>query len=260
MLTTSATYRMITRNLDRSLAQTAAEKPVALQTTYYLKNIGNVKTIDDFLKDTRLFKYAMKAFGLEDMDNAKAYMRKVMSEGVTDSQSFANRLNDERFVQFATVFNFPESGESTTESTAATQGVVDKYVRQTLETEAGDDNEGVRLALYFQREAPNVKSAYGILADEALYKVVKTVFGLPDELSSADIDKQAQAITQRLAIADLKDPTKLATLITRFTAVWDVTEDTAVDPVLTLFDSSTQSASSDMELIMTLNNLKHGGS
>lgn len=260
MLTTSATYRMITRNLDRSLEQTASEKPVALETAYYLKNIGNVKSIDDLLKDTRLFKYAMKAFGLEDMDNAKAYMRKVMSEGVTDKDSFANRLNDDRFVQFATVFNFPANGEATTQSTTATQGVVDRYVRQTLETEAGEDNDGVRLALYFQREAPNAKSAYGLLADTALFQVVKTIFGFPDAMSSADIDKQAQAITKRLDIADLQDPAKLSALINRFTVMWDVTENTTTDPVLTLFDSSTQSSTSDMDLIMTLNSLKHGGS
>ena len=55
---------------------------MALETAYYLKHIGDVKSIDDFIKDTRLFNYAMKAFGLEDMAYAKAFMRKVLVEGV----------------------------------------------------------------------------------------------------------------------------------------------------------------------------------
>jgi hypothetical protein len=259
MLTTSASYRLLAKDLDRSLATTASEKPVQTATDYYLKNIGNVKSIDDFLKDTRLFKYAMKAFGLEDMDNAKAYMRKVLTEGVSDPKSFANRLNDQRFVQFATAFNFAADGEDTTARTAATQDVVNRYVRQTMEDEAGDDNEGVKLALYFQREAPNVKSAYDLLGDAALYKVVQTIFGFPDEMSNADVEQQAKMITDRLDIADLQDPAKLDKLIGRFTVMWDVTENTQTDPILGLFDSSASTTSS-LDLIMTLNNLKHGGS
>ena len=110
MISTSVAYRILAKDLDRSLQTTASEKSVTTATDYYLKNIGNVKSIDDFLKDTRLFKYAMKAFGLEEMDNAKAYMRKVLTEGISDPKSFANRLNDQRFVQFASAFNFTANG------------------------------------------------------------------------------------------------------------------------------------------------------
>jgi hypothetical protein len=260
MVTTTATYRFIATHLDRSLAQKGAEKPVALETDYYLKNISNIKSIDDLLKNTRLFNYAMKAFGLEDMAYAKGLVRKILSDGVDDTKSLARRIDDDRFLQFATVFNFKRDGEDATAKTDAKQGVVDRYVRQSLELSAGEDNEGVRLALYFQREAPTVSSAFGLLADPALSKVVKTAFGLPDEMATADIDKQAAAILARLDLADLKDPQKLDRLITRFTAAWDATDTTAADPVLALFDTSSSSANVDINLIMTLNTLKHGGS
>ncbi len=259
MQTTLSTYRTITRDIDRTLATTAAQRPVALETAYYLKHIGDVKSVDDFIKDTRLFTYAMKAFGLEDMSGAKAFMRKVMVEGVSDSNSFANRLADDRFVKFATTFNFSVAGDQTTASTDAQQGVVDNYVRQTLETTAGADNDGVRLALYFQREAPHVKSAYGLLGDAALWQVVKTVFGFPDEMANADIDSQARAVLKRLDIADLSDPTKLDRLITRFSAAWDAANIVTTDPVLSLFTQG-QQPNVDLDLVMTLNNLKHGGS
>jgi hypothetical protein len=261
MQTTSATYRLLTTDLTRTLSQTSAEKSVALESAYYLKNIGNIKSIDDLLSDTRLFKYAMNAFGLSEMNNAKAFMRKVLTEGVSDSSSFANRLDDDRFVRFATTFNFAADGDQTTTSADAQRGVVDRYVRQTLETEAGQDNQGVQLALYFQREAPNVKSAYGLLGDSALWKVVQTVFGFPDAMANADIDAQAAAVNARLDVSDLKDPAKLAKLITRFTAAWDATQDTTQDPVLTLFSSDVNSSPVDLDLnlIMTLNTLKHGG-
>jgi hypothetical protein len=259
MLTTTVTYRMITRDLERSLKTTSAEAPVALETRYYLDHIGQVKSIDDLVKDYRLFNYAMKAFGLEDMGQARAFMKKVVNEGISDPKSFANRLADSRFVDFAKTFNFPVYGDSTTASPLAQQAVVDRYVRQTLETEAGADNDGVRLALYFQRQAPHVTSAYDLLADPALWQVMKTAFGFPDEMANAGIDQQAAAVLDQISIGDLKDPAKLDRLITRFTAAWDATQITQTDPVLALFTDQSNQPSVDLDLAVTLNSLRHGG-
>jgi hypothetical protein len=260
MQTTLSTYRMIATNIDRSLAATASQQSVATATEYYKSHIGDVKSIDDFMKDTRLYNYAMTAFNLDDMAYAKAFMRKVLTEGVSDSTSFANKLTDDRFVQLATTFNFAELGAETTSTTAVQQTVVDRYTRQTLETNAGQDNEAVQLALYFQREAPNVKSVYGLLGDTALWTVVQTAFGFPDSMANADIDLQAKAVSQQLDIADLSDPTKLEKLITRFAAAWDAQNVTTSDPILALFNNTGQNASVDYDLLYALTSLKHGGS
>jgi len=256
MLSTFTSYKLITNHLDRSLAVKAAEKPVALEIDHYLQRIGSIHSIEAFLKDTRVFKFAMKAFGLEDLDYAKGLMRKVLTDGVADPKSYANRLNDDRFVAFATTFNFQRDGADATSTNAAQQGVVERYVRQTLETSAGEENEGLRLALYFLRAAPNVKSSYGLLADPALWKVVKTVFEFPDAMANADVEKQAAAVERRLNVADLKDLLKLAKFIQRFTSVWDA-EQSASSPILDLFSSNRPSIG--LDIVLSLHNLKHGG-
>jgi len=260
MQTTLSTYLQITNNLDRSLAATAAQQSVATATEYYRSHIGDVKSIDDFMKDTRLYNYAMRAFGLDDMAYAKAFMRKVLTEGVSDPKSFANKLSDDRFVQFATAFKFAELGDQTTQTTAVQQTVVDRYTRQTLETNAGQDNEAVRLALYFQREARNIKSVYGLLADTALWTVVKTIFGFPDSMANADIELQAKAVSQKIDVADLSDPEKVNKLIVRFAAAWDAENVTTSDPILALFNNTGQNATVDFDLLYALTALKHGGS
>lgn len=257
MLSTYVSYQRIAANLDRSLELKAAERPVALETGYYLEHIGGVQSIDDFLEDTRLFRYAMTAFGLEDMAHAKGMIRKVLEEGVTDPTSFANRLQDDRFVELATAFDFQAFGTATTAFETAQQGVVDRYVRQSLEVEAGEENQGVRLALYFQRAAPEVTSAYDLLGDAALWQVVQTVFGFPAEMANAAIERQAAAVSQRFDIEDLKDPEKLAHLIQRFTAIWDATENVTQSPILDLFYTNTPSIG--LDLLLSLNNIKHGG-
>jgi hypothetical protein len=110
----------------------------------------------------------MKAYGLGDMTYAKGFVRKVLEGGVTDGDSLANRLSDSRYKDFATAFNFARYGANATTFAAATTGATEAYIRQAMETKAGDQNDGVRLALYFARKAPSITSAYGILADKAL--------------------------------------------------------------------------------------------
>jgi hypothetical protein len=258
MLSTFTSYTMIAKDLTRSLSLKAAETTNARETEYYLENIGNIKSIDDFMADKRIYNYAMKAFGLDDMAYAKGYIRKVLTEGVADTDSLANRVLDERFKRLAKTFDFEAKGEEATQTEDAKQGVVDRYVRQALENDAGEDNTGVRLALYFERMAPEINSAYDILADEALSEFVRTTFGLPEEMASQDIDKQAATVAKVLDVKALQDPQEVTHLIQRFTVMYDVENDTATDPILNLFSTTTQASISD-DLLYALQKLKHGG-
>ncbi len=93
----------------QSIDRIGKQPLVDRETKYYLDNITKVKTVDDFVSDSRLFKYAMKAFGLGDMDYAKAFMAKALKEGVEDPDSFANKLSDKRYAEFVRTFNSPSS-------------------------------------------------------------------------------------------------------------------------------------------------------
>ena len=259
MQTTLSAYGTIAANLTRSLGTTAAEPQVARESAYYLANIGSVKSVDDFLGNNRLFSFAMKAFGLQDMTYAKAFMRKVLTEGIDSSSSFANSLSDKRYAQFAAAFNFARYGDTTTTSDQTRQGTVDQYVQQIMEDEAGAQNQGVRLALYFQRSAANIDTAYSILADPALLKVVQTALGIPAATSSMDIDRQAAMITARLNIDDLKDPTKLNKFLSRFAVLWDVDNPTSAPETSVALISQPLSAGIGADLLATLQNLKLGG-
>jgi len=259
VLTTLASYRLISSNLDRSLKNTAAEPQVARESEYYLSHIENVKSIDDFLSDYKVFNYAMKAFGLGDMTYAKAFMRKVLTEGVDSNNAFANTLSDTRYRDFAEAFNFKRYGETTTIFDRTRQGTVDRYVRQQVEENAGNQSEGARLALYFERKAPDIKDAYSVLGDKALLQVVETSLNLPKSISLLDIDKQAKLIGDRLNFDDLKDPEKLQKFLTNFAAKWDVENPTTTNQTPTLLIGQTTSIGLSSDLMTSLQNLKLGG-
>ncbi|PWV99818.1 uncharacterized protein DUF1217 [Hoeflea marina] len=259
MTTTYTSYRQIAKDMTRSIELVAKEPLVERDTEYYLANIGNIKSIDAFMADTRIFNYAMKAHGLEDMTYAKAFIRKALTEGIDDDGAFAKQLTDTRYSAFVETFNFARHGGTATVFTKAQQGTVDKYMRQTLEEEAGQDNTGVRLALYFERNAPSVTSAYGILADTALYDVVRTALGLPAEFANSNIDRQADFINSKLDLADFTDPEKLSKFIERFTALWELENPSAGTIDVTQLFTSSYDQGISADLLMSINSLKLGG-
>lgn len=337
-MNTLLSFHLITRDLSRSMERIQSQPMIKRETEYYQENIGKVTSIEEFVSDERLFRYAMKAHGLEDMAYAKAFMVKVLEEGISDPKSFANKLTDKRYVEFARTYNFIAGGATTTSYVPAQTGTIDKYlsvaignglstndpqllddinyylskivdvksaddligdnrllsvamlahgftaqdtvskqtikevleggidnaespankledkrfaalaatfnfarygedtttynvalsptvekyVRQSLEENAGEQNEGVRLALYFQRKAPKITSYYEILADKALGRVVRTALGFPSSLAKADIDKQVKMIKERIDLADFADPEKLDNFLKRFTTMWEI--------------------------------------
>jgi hypothetical protein len=248
MFSTPIGYKLIASDLTAALRRTAEQPMVQRESEYYLAAIENIKSIDEFLKDDRVFKYAMKAFGLQEMDYAKAFMRKVLTEGIDDSDSFANKLSDTRYREFAETFNFARYTTGATIFARARQGTVDRYVRQTLEIEAGQTNEGVRLALYFQRKAVNVETPYHLMADSALLKVTQIALGIPAATSAMDIDRQAAMISKKLDIEDLKEPAKLDKFIERFTAFWEIENPTtpSISGVIQLFTETESLVSVDL--------------
>jgi hypothetical protein len=151
-------------------------------------------------------------------------------------------------------FDFSTYGAATTSQANANQGVVDKYVMQTLETNQGKTSPGVQLALYFREHAANITGAYSILADTNLLKVVQTTMGISSNTSVQNVDVQAARLNKMLTYSDFKDPAKVEKFLQRFTAQYD-------------FNASSSSASAlgasgslmSASLLMSLQKFKPGG-
>ncbi|WP_420410666.1 DUF1217 domain-containing protein [Roseibium sp.] len=262
MINTLTQVQLVRSNMDRSLETIASDPTVERQTEYYRDNIRNIKSVEDFFADDRIFRYAMTAMGLEDMIFAKAFIRKVLEEGTASSDTFANQLVDKRYAAFAETFNFASFGEAATSFERTQEGIVDKFHRQTLETREGESNQGVRLALYFERNASNVTNAYDLLADPALSQVVYTALGMSDEFALADIDKQAAYFDERIEYEKLSEPDYLSDFLGRFSALYDLKNGSpaAMTPTLAVFGASSGIVSMSESLLSSIQSFKLGGS
>lgn len=262
-MSTLQTLLPIVNNLSRWQTMAGNTATAKTATNYFKANVGSAKTPADLVKNPRLFGYAMTAFGMGDRTYAKSLMTKVLNQGITSNSALAITLHDSSILAFAKAFDFVDNGKTTTSSRSLVDQVVAKYNEATLETQQGQKNAGVQLALHFLDNAPNIKTAYDILADKNLLSVVQTALNISPQSALQDIDTQAAQITKRLNVADFQDPTKLKKFVQKFAALYDVQQSAASNPtnVLMLDTSTTDAKNANATSMLTaINGTEQSGS
>lgn len=193
---------------------------------YYLAHITSMKSVDDFLSDERVYGFAITAFGLAEMRDARAFLHRILTAGANGTRAFALELADQRLRDFADVFDFARFGTQTTQREAARQGVVERHRNMMLEARAGQHDEGARLALSFQRKIGSVRGIYGVLGDADLLTVVRVALGLPQSFSEQETERQAALISNQIDLAEFAEPDRLSAFLQRFSARWQMSRAT----------------------------------
>ena len=249
------------RYLDGT-AETDASTAADTEITYFREQMASIKTASEFLADDRLVSFALEAKGIDPDDVTSSELSKMFASDLDDDKSYVNTQSDTRFAELVGSFNFDSDGNISAEPTGAVQQrgdvleTINAYVWQTLESEQGDANTGVRLALYFERKAPQISSAYGILGDSALFEFFTTTFNLSSYVSNMDVDKQADMISNFIDLKDLADPDKVSSLIKRFTAMYDMKNGTGTTS--TALSILTGSSTISADTLLAVAQLKTG--
>ncbi|MCA0994916.1 DUF1217 domain-containing protein [Alloyangia pacifica] len=253
-LSTSLALRIIdkTEDKEKEMIESEAEHQRAIE--YFMENIENVETVDDLMDDYKLYSFVMKAYDLEDQIFGKAMMEKVLKSNIEDDEALVNRLTDDRFETFYNAMGFSEDGmanlNTVDDDWKAT--IVAAYVDTTYVNSKAEDNEALGTLLEFRRKAAEVTSAYEILADEDMAEFVRTALGLPDEIASGDIDKQAALIARRIDIDRLGDADYVESLVQKYVAITDANADLSSTNAAVQLMSSTISTSSGSFVPVTI--------
>jgi len=219
------------KDAKRGLTGTALTKAVAdikTTATYFATHMADVTNLDDFLKDSKLTSFVLTANGFDPKKVTADTLKKAFTSDPDKAKSFINTPDGAPYKAIVEAFNFGKDGKlvDTKLGTAQNKGALDAtndlYLHQTLEKQEGEANDGIRLALYFQRQAPNINSVYDIMADSALYSVVTTTYSLPSAISSMDVDAQAKLLKKFVNVDDLHDSKKLNKLMQRFSVEYDL--------------------------------------
>lgn len=197
---------------------------------YFLSNIGDVETLDDFMSDRRLQKVALGAFGLGDEISKGAFVRKVLEEGTTERTAFAVRLNNPDYLKLAKTFIVKSDGALSISRDAAEKMAQD-YKIKAFEIEVGEINNSMRLSLNFKREIAEISAQnlsedagwFTAMASVPIRKVLEGAFSLPEGFSQLDLDRQKELLADnanrqfgKTSVKVFQDPDAVETAIRKY--------------------------------------------
>lgn len=204
----------------KGVAQIAKEGAVKLALTRFTEGVSRAKSVEAALRDPRVAEVLLPALGLPDAVSTPGLAVRALMSDPKDTNSVAAKLaaTDSRWKSAAATLNLATRGldglrDATIQKTI-TEGFKAYQWRLSQDEQAG----GISDALYFkQRMASGTKlTAYEVLGDAVLRRVVTGALGLPQTIAIQGVETQARAITSRIDLSTLNDPKQAAKLTERY--------------------------------------------
>lgn len=214
--TSFATWKALGKTYDNQFEAFRKTPSVSRAVEQFKGDVKDTFSLDEFINNPRTFNFAMRAFGLGEITYAKGLMKKVLNSDLSDRQSLANTLVDRRYREMAGEFRFQEFDAAKLQWPDFIDSVVARYERVAFEESYQTVDPQVETALKFSRRVPQFSSWYEILAEKDLAEVVRTTLGFSDQFALVSIDKQVAKFSERMDIAEFKDPKKMDKFLQRY--------------------------------------------
>jgi len=203
-MTGYAGWTFLSRTLERQQESFVESGTVKRATEYFRENIGKATTAEALVGDRRLLEVALGAFGLEDDINAKAFIRKVLSDGTIKDGALANRLADKRYAQFSFAFGYG-NGVPTVATSSFADKIIARYEDRQFEAAVGEVDGTLRQALNFSDALGDVVAGassnnarwYSVMGNTSLRNMFEVALGLPTSFGTLDVDQQLATFKER---------------------------------------------------------------
>ena len=249
--------RTIESQKDAAAAAPATQRDIA----YFRERIGSVTEAAEIVEDFTMMKVSLAAFGLQDDQANRFFIRKVLEEGTEEPRSLANRLSDPRYKAMSEAFGFANPDGPRTQEAGFADRILSAYRDQTFEVAVGNIDQDMRLALGLSRELDRIVDSFksddarwfGVVGAPPVRAVFEKALGFPDSFDALDIDQQVSMFRARseavFGVAEISEfamPETRDALRDRFLLMSQITGGgprVATDPVVSLFSGSVGAAS-----------------
>lgn len=196
-----AGWKILQSTLEVQQTRFANDPAQSRDRAYFKENIGKITSAEELVKDYRLLRVALGAYGLQDDLPNRAFIEKVLSDGIIDDGALSNKLADKSYFAFSEAFGFGGILPPKTQSPGFADKVLARFDDHAFEVAVGEQDTDMRLALQASREIPEIAAANSsdttawltVLGDTALRQVFETAFSLPDSIGVMDLDQQLEA-------------------------------------------------------------------
>ncbi len=268
-LTGNSGWKFLQSTYDRQLKASSDSAQVRNDREYMAAKLSKPITTEEFVKDSRLLRVTMTAFGLGGEEWKKGFVNKVLKEVQDPESTFLKRLNNAKYTAFAEALS-PVDGVISVSADTITE-IAEQFNAESFETAVGDVDENMRLSLNYKTEIGKLAKStssdeailYKILGDTPVFTVVQQALNLPSEMTNLEIEQQANILKQKLQSAlgiqkmsELSSSDKIDKMITRYHAMVSIAENASVTSpaatALTLLSNSSLGSQGSRNLFQSL--------
>lgn len=204
-----AGWRFLERTYDAQLEAHSNSTVQKNDAAYFAENIGKIDTAEKLVSDRRLLGVSLAAFGLQDDIDNKYFIKTILSGGLVDPDSLANRLTDERYKSLTKAFGFGDLPVARTKLSYFADEILAKFKTESFEVAVGEQNNDFRIALNAKEELDKIATSdaaddtkwFQVMGNPPLRQLFEVALGLPSSFGQIDLDQQLSVFRDKVGAA-----------------------------------------------------------
>jgi Protein of unknown function (DUF1217) len=223
----------------KALARLAKDPQINREMDQFAKAVAKAKDVKAALRDPRVLNVVLPALGLPDAVGQPGLALRALTADPAKTDGLLSQLSDTRWKTAASTLNLHGRGIEALRDPKVQASLADGLRRLAWREELDAGQAGLGDAMLFRERAATAKTAYDVLGDPVMRRVLTTALGLPQQIVVQSVEAQARALTSRLDLDKLQNPREVAKLAERYVvaAAGSGTSAAASSPLLSLFPS-----------------------
>jgi hypothetical protein len=224
-------WRVLEATAPRQQATFEKSPMIRREIEYFRDNIEKAGTVDELLKDRRLRGFVLRAFGLGEEIDKRAYVKKVIEGDPDDPSSFIGRMTEPRYKALTRALGYGSPDGPRVGLASFKEDVIARFKTMEFERAVGEVDDDMRLAMHFKREIAALANGanaertgwFQVMGQKPLRDFLSTAMGMPKDIAKLDIDRQkdvferrAQRLFGEKSVAAFTDPVTVDDAIRRF--------------------------------------------
>lgn len=200
----------------QAMARLAHDPQINRRMEQFARAVERAPDLKAALRDPRVLGVLLPALGMPDAVGQAGLAMRALTADPKDPKGLLAQLPDRRWKSVAETLNLAARGLDGLRDPALRERLAAGLRRAAWREELDQRAPGIADALAFEERAGRARSAYDVLGDPVMRKVVTTVLGLPPQLALQSVEAQARTLSARFDVAKLQDPKQAARMAERY--------------------------------------------
>ena len=197
--------------------KTASQQPaIQREIAAFTKAVQTATSPKQLLQNPTVLQVLLTANGLGAESSEAALAQQALLSNVNDPNSLVNQLSNTQWQSVAQTYDFANEGLSIIQNPTVIATITNGYAEVSWLNSLNETTPGLANALTFIQQASSITSVAQIVGNSLYDTVVNGALGIPEEIAYQSVQAQEQAISAKLDVSKLQDPSYVQTIADQY--------------------------------------------